>query len=215
MTRMLRQLVLWFCVSDVGIGSAASSIPNAEQERARIDREQAVIGSAHAEARAACYQKFEVNQCLSEAKRQQREALAELKRQDRLLNADERKRKAYAQVQKIEERSSLANHEAAELEKSRRANEQMNRQERSVGKTVGKPQAAARGQSETRLSDSVRQGSAPPRDPPISKKTEAEKKLSEFNKKQQEAQDHRADLDKRRRERTNTLGPPLPAFPAN
>jgi hypothetical protein len=212
MTSLRSLAALTALIAQMFSAFASGPVPNAEEERLRLENERSAAEHQHAVARAACYQHFEVNQCLSDAKRRQREALTEIKRQERLLHADERKRKAIAQVQKIDERNSLESQETSARERARRANEQMDRQDRSATKTVGKPQAAARDKPDTKnASESGRTAVPSAKVSPNVKTVESEKNQAEFNKKQQEATDHRADLEKRRRERSTPLAAPLPA----
>lgn len=193
--------------------AGTSTLPNPEEERARLDAERSGIEQQHANARAKCYQHFEVNQCLANARRRQRDALNEVRRQERILNADERQRKAIAQVQKLEDRNSLASQEAAATDLARRQNEQIDRQERSANKMPGKPQAAPRDKANEKTTVSGVRGGAASKSAPVTKSTDADKNLATFNQKQQDAAEHRADLDKRRRERTSPLAAPLPAVP--
>jgi colicin import membrane protein len=202
---------LWY----TGAAVAAGSIPNADGEKVRLERERAVIERQYASDRTHCYQQFEVNQCLVDAQRRQSVLLTELKRQERLLNAEERKRKAGAQVQKLEERSSLANQGTSASERERRASEQVERQARATSKVVGQPQAVGRNKSDARVSNVARGGVSDSRASPKVNTVESEKKLMEYNKKQQEAAERKADIEKRRRDRPSPLAAPLSPLPSN
>ena len=108
LTLLLPVLALAQAVEAPGILS-----PGAERQRIQVERDQAQAHFANDEV--ACYQKFAVNDCLGKARMIRREALADLRRQEVLLNATEAKQKAAAQIARIEEKSSLKaqNDEAA------------------------------------------------------------------------------------------------------
>ena len=71
-------------------------------ERARIAAERTQVEARHAEAERNCYRRFAVNDCLNEVRAARRTALADLRRQDILLNDEERRRKAGEALQRLE-----------------------------------------------------------------------------------------------------------------
>jgi colicin import membrane protein len=72
------------------------------QERTRISALRQQVYQRHADQEVQCYKRFAVTDCLNEARAQRREALADLRRQDLLLNDEGRKRRAADQLQRIE-----------------------------------------------------------------------------------------------------------------
>lgn len=54
----------------------------------------------------ACYQRFAVNDCLIESRRTEREVMADLRRQDVLINDTQRKRRAAEQLLRTDEKLS-------------------------------------------------------------------------------------------------------------
>jgi colicin import membrane protein len=77
----------------------------AQDSRIQLERER--LKAVFEGEEVLCYQRFAVNDCLRKARVVRREALADLRRQEVLLNAQEAKRKAVIQVSRIEEKSSL------------------------------------------------------------------------------------------------------------
>ena len=55
---------------------------------------------------AACYQRFAVNDCLLESRRLQRELMADLRRQEVLINDTQRKRRAARQLLRADEKTA-------------------------------------------------------------------------------------------------------------
>lgn len=74
-------------------------------ERARIAAEKGEANARFSRDEAACYAKFAASDCLNEASARRREALADLRRQEISLNDEERKRKAAAQRQRLDQRA--------------------------------------------------------------------------------------------------------------
>ena len=84
-------------------------------ERTRIGAERARLTSSFAVEDAACYRKFMVNNCLDKVKLKRDEVLADLRRQENSLNAEERRAKGADQLRKTEEKASAeVQQEAAE-----------------------------------------------------------------------------------------------------
>ena len=96
--------LLLVCVSTTAqIGSVAYE----GAERLRISTERSRLEAAQAIDETACYKRFWVNDCLQEVKERSRDALADLRRQEIVLNDEVRKAKAAEQLQKIEDKSAI------------------------------------------------------------------------------------------------------------
>lgn len=86
--------------------AAAQAQINSDAERLRINTERARLEAAFAMEDTACYKRFLVNNCLEEVKVRRRDALADLRRQEIVLNDEARKAKAAEQIQRTEDKSS-------------------------------------------------------------------------------------------------------------
>jgi colicin import membrane protein len=87
-------------------------------QRADIAAQRDTVNATFSLQQKACYQFFSVNACLDEAKQTQRDALADLKRQEISLNDADRKRKAGLKSQSIGEKLAQerpASHAATRL----------------------------------------------------------------------------------------------------
>ena len=78
---------------------------SSDTERSRISAERAKLETDFALEDTACYKRFLVNSCLDGVKVRRRDALADLRRQEIVLNDEARKARASEQLQKIEEKS--------------------------------------------------------------------------------------------------------------
>lgn len=168
-----------------------------DQERARIAAQRLSADSRYAQAEAACYARFSVNDCLNEAKAARRETLADLRRQEVSLNDDERRRKGAAQRQRLDERSSAENQQQAAQQRARALEDAALRQERGARK------AASASTAGTIVPPAV--AVVPPARP--APDAAAVRKREE---KLEEANARKARLEKRRLEQTKPPAKPLP-----
>ncbi len=81
-------------------------IGNIDAQRDAISAERSRLEAGFLTEDAACYKKFAVNSCLGNVNIRRREAMADLRRQEILLNDEERKLKGAQQIRKTEEKSS-------------------------------------------------------------------------------------------------------------
>ena len=88
----------------VSLGVQAQT--NSGAESLRISTERSRLEAAFAVENTACYKRFLVNNCLDEVNARRRDALADLRRQEIVLNDEARKSKAGEQLRKIEAKSA-------------------------------------------------------------------------------------------------------------
>jgi len=103
---MKKWIVLTLLMAGFGVKAQTSSNSSSDAERLRISADRSKLESAFALEDTACYTRFLVNNCLDEVKVRRRDALADLRRQEILLNDEARKAKAADQLQKTEVKSS-------------------------------------------------------------------------------------------------------------
>lgn len=123
---ILRRLLVGLAASMV-LAAHAQPALESEGQRVRVEREQAE--AAFGAERAACYKKFAVNQCLDDVRRRRGDVMSDLKRQQTLLNDEQRRRDAAEQVRSLEARraatlASESPERQAALEADQRAREQ-------------------------------------------------------------------------------------------
>ena len=85
-----------------------AALPAAADERARIAAERHAVEQQFAADETECRERFAVTACLDDAKAKRRGALAELKRQELVLDDAERKRKAADRLLAVERRRAEA-----------------------------------------------------------------------------------------------------------
>lgn len=98
----------------MGLASVTAAQPESDAaERARIRAQRAAAESLFQAEEKACYAKFAVNDCLQAAKAKRRAVVADLRRQEILLNDAQRRRKAAERLREAEQRASAQSQKPA------------------------------------------------------------------------------------------------------
>ncbi len=101
----LAGVVFALLVSAAGVAAAIDAVDPAV-ERARIATERAEAGRVFDERVAACRERFAVTDCVDEARRERREALTRLRRQESILDEADRRQRAAQRMEAIRNRIS-------------------------------------------------------------------------------------------------------------
>lgn len=105
----------------------ASGEPSTDAQRSRILDERRLIESRFAEDEKACYRRFAVTDCLTQKRRERRENIADLRRQEVLLNLADARARGSEQIARRERSVST---EALQQDAVRLAEEQATQQKR-------------------------------------------------------------------------------------
>ncbi len=183
------------------------------RERVRIAAERKEIEVRFAAQEAGCHAKFFVNACLNDLRPRQREALADLRRQEILLDDAERKRKAAEQLEKIEEKGS----EQRKQEAAEKAQENVRKGVAGAAAAAEKAQAqsqkasqAAERREATLANEARKAAEAPER---AAAQGQADKRATDLRQRQQEAATRKAERERRIQQAPATDRQPLPARP--
>ena len=200
----IRFIVLLFAC----LAGAAFAQDEAEIARARdsLAQRRSATDAQYTGERAACYQRFAVTGCLQQAQRRHSERLHDIRRDEIVLNNLERKRNAAAEMRKLEQRSSAETQEQNERDRRQRAQEladkQRDRDERLRVKNAPTPTNKQPNAKSTPTPRSQKS--------PRAQAHDAVQARQDFEQKQQDAAQHRADVDANRKARTKPLAAPLP-----
>jgi hypothetical protein len=85
-------------------GATVQQAEESEKQRIRLFRSQEEARFAAEEVQ--CYQRFAVNDCLTQVRRARRDVLADLRRQEMSINDAQRKRRAAQQLLRADEKQS-------------------------------------------------------------------------------------------------------------
>jgi colicin import membrane protein len=119
-------------------------------ERERIGEERQRAGAEYGAAKVDCYQRFQVNDCLNQARNKHNGQQSDLKRQEISLNDLQRKRRGAEQLRKVEEKTSPQRQEEIAQQRGKALQADANRQQRQsergapVGKARSGPKTAGK-----------------------------------------------------------------------
>ncbi len=212
----MKQFTVAFYLAAVAVlAGAQTPAPAAKSgfidaERTRISAERSRLEAGFLAEDAACYKKFAVNSCLGDVNVRRRQAMADLRRQEILLNDEERRRRGAEQIRKTEEKSSpekqkeAAERRAKSLQdyQSRLDREKSKREERAVIESGEKASGDARAE---RLKENREKAQAR-----IDKQAVAAEQAKKFNERQMRAEARRAKHEADRLKRTKPAAKSLP-----
>jgi colicin import membrane protein len=198
-------------------GFAVAQSPTLSDQSASLDAQRKAISIERSRLdadlsreEADCYKKFAVNNCLDKVNVRRREIMADFRRQEILLNDEERKIKGAEQIRKTEEKSSP---EKLHQNADRRTKTMDDYQERLArekekqhdqGKTILNERAAREANTEKLLAHQKKSLAR------IEKQEAAADEAKKFNERQQEAQRRRVQHEADQLKRVKPSAKPLP-----
>jgi hypothetical protein len=216
-------LVLLLLLLSTVAAAPARAISAADDaaERRRIAAEQAQVEKAYAAREAECRQRFIVTSCLDAARRDRREALEKLHRQEVVLDEAQRKQRAAQRIEEIRAKVSADDGKRREAEARVQARD-AKRQEQAAqeeagasGSAASAPTAASAASATSTASTASTAGKATARVRSVAAKrpVDTDHAASAYDQRQQQAQEHRAAVERRNAERAAKSKPsrPLPA----
>ena len=212
----MKQFLL--CIALLAGGASAWAQTNAvagnidpDAERTRLTKERAEIDARAKTEQTACYQRFAVEDCLQESRRKRRTAEDSIKRQEADLNDIERKRRAAAQLERLDKAPPRAQDDPAAQEKARQS--QQGREQRAADHADSRADAAAKAQSNRRALEDKQRNHAEEQAKAARLQADAPTERARFQRKQEQAAKHRADRERQNAERTKPRSAPLPTPP--
>ncbi len=175
---------------------AAAQNQQAEEasERARIASERTRIEAEFEQANKACYQKFAVNDCIADARAKRRELLADLRRQELVLNDADRRRRSSERLEEIEKKTA-----------DRRA---------AQASAPVPPASAASAPAPAKAAStpaSAPRAARAPREPKQPKQVDTGTNARRYNERLEDAAQHKAEVQKRAAEAKKDVRPlPVP-----
>jgi colicin import membrane protein len=163
-----------------------------EAERERISADRASLEASFLIEDAACYKKFAVNNCLNRVNTRRLEAMADLRRQEILLNDEDRRVRGEEQTRKLEEKASLEKQQGAEASRAKALDDSQSRRDKEKQKRDD--QAKAQSREETAIQASAKKLRDSQRKAQVStdKQAGAANAAKIFDARQKEAQEKRA-----------------------
>ena len=191
----------------VGVVCAQTAM---DSERSRIASERAAAQAGFDSQNTACYKKFWVNDCLDDVKANRLLVMSDLRRQEVALNDQERKAKGAQQLQKLEEKASVANDLSQQNERAEAIKKAQTRAEREATKAAVtapvKNEAAEQSKQDRQAAKQANQ---------LSKQSQAAVESEKYSAKVEKA---KARQEKKRlaleAQKTKKQAAPLPARPS-
>lgn len=180
-------------------------------ERARIASERAALDRTVAAERAACYQKFAVQSCLTESQERRRDQTDHLKRQEAQLNDAERKRRGAVELQRLETLKKDASDAAQNAARAREAQQQ--RDQRAIEGDKSRAATAAAAPTKAQQFENKQRNAARKQSDAATREAQAPAERERYERKRQQAEAHQAALEKKNAERVKPRSAGLPTPP--
>jgi hypothetical protein len=170
-------------------------------QRARLREERAAADARFAQDKMACRAKFAVTDCIAKVTRERNARVADLRRQERVLDDAERQRRAAARQQELDERNSPQRQQEAADKRAKAQADQQNRDARAADK-AGRRAGQEAPQGTPRTSSAPRSNAPTPQ--------EAAKSRADYEARKKEAEQHKAEVADRNAKRTKPPAADLP-----
>jgi colicin import membrane protein len=185
--------------------TAGEAPPDVNVERARISAARATLEAGFLAEDAACYKKFAVNRCLDRVNTRRREAIADLRRQEILLNDEERRLRGAVQLRKLEEKLSVEKQQDVQASPTKTQEDEASRLVREKKKSddqaaAGVREKAAVDASAARLKANQRKAQAR-----VDNRAEAALAAEQLSARQKKARERR---EQHERDRLKEIKPP-------
>ena len=189
---------------------SATPLGTTDAERARINAERLKLETGFSLEDAACHKKFLVNSCLDGVKVRRRETLADLRRQEISLDAQERHLKGAEQIRKTEEKSSPLRQQEAADRRAEALTEFQARQERAKQKNEDRVATDAEAKSKTEAAVGRAKGSQDKAAARAGKQSASAEEVRKFNERVAKAKERQARHDRDQRSHTKPASKSLP-----
>ncbi len=192
------------------LAAAPASVPMADVERTRINNARARLEAGFVTEEIACYKKFLVNRCLDEIKPRRRDAMADLRRQEVLLDELDRKARAAEQILKTEEKSSLEKQQDAADRRATSLKDFDDRMERDAQKKADRDTLKANEKTNVESAASRVTNNQQKASGRSTKKAESAEEVRKFNERLEKAKERQA---RHERDEAARTGPPAKSLP--
>lgn len=195
--------------------SAEATVPadqmrSIDAERARISAERNRLEAGFLAEDAECYNRFAVNSCLGKVNDRRREVMSDLRRQELLLNDEERRIRGAEQIRKTEEKSSPEKQQEAADRRAKALEDSQARLEREKKKAEDRATAKAAEQGSSDANAARLKSGQEKSQSRTDKQAAAAEEAKKFNDRQKEALERKAQHEKDRLKQTK---PPAKSLP--
>ncbi len=205
---------LWLSLVGTVLAQPTNDVGRQERaaERSRITAERQKLQADFKAAEAVCFRKFFANSCRDKLLPPYRERLADLRRQEILINEVERKISAADQLLKTEEKINLQQQQKIDHDLNRQQ-DAANQAERAKQRTINQGNSAEQAESNKASMASRLESNQSKALEAESKGAQAAANVEATRKRQEQAVKNRAEREQRLREEGPPTGKSLPAYP--
>ena len=203
----------WTALGILIAGSVALAQTGSDAERERISAERSRLEATFTREDTACYKRFLVNNCLDEVKIRRRDALADLRRQEIVLNDEARKAKGAEQLQKIEDKSSPEKLQLEADKKAQAVKDFADTMARDKQKNADRITLQAGEKANAEAAASRVKNNQDKQARTASKQAAATEELRKYNERQAQAKERQARYARDKASQAKTPAQPLPAQP--
>ena len=212
------KLVLFLFCCSLSLSAAMAQSPAQEKdnnalERSKIAAERARLEAGFQAEEAACKSRFAVNACLQEIRTRRNAAMADLRRQDLLINEAERKARGADQIQKTEDKSSLERQQQRAEQEKKAQQETERRSERNDQRGQSQAKSAADASDNVEAAETRQKNSQSKAGEAKTRHEQAASNVLDAKVRSEKAAQNQAERDKRLKDKSNSTRKPLPAPP--
>ena len=212
------KLVLFLFCCSLSLSAAMAQSPAQEKdnnalERSKIAAERARLEAGFQAEEAACKSRFAVNACLQEIRTRRNAAMADLRRQDLLINEAERKARGADQIQKTEDKSSLERQQQRAEQEKKAQQETERRSERNDQRGQSQAKSAADASDNVEAAETRQKNSQSKAEEAKTRHEQAASNVLDAKVRSEKAAQNQAERDKRLKDKSNSTRKPLPAPP--
>ena len=212
------KFVLFLFCCGLSLGEAMAQSPAQEKdnnalERSKIAAERARLEAGFLAEETVCKSRFAVNACLQEIRSRRNEAMADLRRQDLLLNESDRKARAADQIQKTEEKSKLELQQQRAEQEKKAQQETERRSERHDQRGQSQAKSAADASANVEDAQTRQKNSQSKAGEAKTRQEQAAANVRDAKVRSEKAAQNQAERDKRLKDKSNSTLQPLPAPP--
>jgi colicin import membrane protein len=202
-------LAVWLVATAVHV-NAQNTTAQLDSDRERIERERTRLQDDFVLEDAACYKKFAVNYCLADVNERRRSALSDLRRQEILINDEERKIRAEEQLRRSDQKAAAKAQEGLPLREENAALQDKARQERSAQKLRDRKVVQSQQETKQSSSDSRVKRNQQKNEDRMQRAANEGQSVRSFADRQRAAEDRKVKHEEARLKKSKPTGKPLP-----
>ena len=203
----------WIASGLLIAGFAALAQTGSDAARERISAERSRLEAAFTREDTACYKRFLVNNCLDEVKVRRRDALADLRRQEIVLNDEARRARAAEQLQKTDDKSSPEKLQLEADKKAQAVKDFADAMARDKQKNADRITLQAGEKANAEAAASRVKSNQDKQARATSKQAAATEELRKYNERQAQSRERQARYARDKASQAKTPADPLPAQP--